>query len=611
MRLAALKKHLVALLVCTLGAVSSQATTTIAQHIAVPSYFVPGALWTQMNDATPAVGIAVANLVNGPDYVFHSDVAAAIQAAHNAGIKVLGYVDTGYFGTTGLTTRLLQSGTEPWRSQIQHDINTWYQFYGSYGLDGIFFDQGQNACGTSNAYAALYESLTSYVKENHAGAFTVLNPGIVVPQCYQNAADVLLTFEGTYECYIQDSSCPEGLRYQSPAWNPVDPNKFWHLVYKTTELQVADAITRSKQRLAGYIYVTPDDLPNPWDTLPAGTYWSALRTQIAPGGTADSTAPTTPATLDTVDYFYTWASLDWEKSTDAGSGVVAYDIYQGANRIWSIPATSSAMQTHTIYGLLPTTSYTVSVKARDGAGNVSASSNALTFSTETADGLAPSAPGTPTVSQLTHTSALLTWAASCDEDDTVAAYDVYQAGTKVLTLGGGTTSATVIDLAPGTATSFTVKARDSEDNVSAASGAVSVTPTALPGGQAIANPAGIYAATTVTYSADYVLPFAFRRVFIDSDSNASTGYGTVSSPVIGADFFIENGAMFRYTGDGTNWSWVGVRSLTPTYSGTTTTWQILVSDLGTSPPTTQKVAFQGDGFAPFTYSSVVTLTRSP
>ena len=30
----------------------------------------------------------------------------------------------------------------------------------------------------------------------------------------------------------------------------------------------------SRQRNAGYVYVTPDDLPNPWDTLPSGSYWT-------------------------------------------------------------------------------------------------------------------------------------------------------------------------------------------------------------------------------------------------------------------------------------------------------------------------------------------------
>lgn len=35
------------------------------------------------------------------------------------------------------------------------------------------------------------------------------------------------------------------------------------------------AMALSKVRRAGWVYVTPDDLPNPWDTLPSEAYWTA------------------------------------------------------------------------------------------------------------------------------------------------------------------------------------------------------------------------------------------------------------------------------------------------------------------------------------------------
>src|SRR4030095_7841262 len=47
---------------------------TIVQKIAVPAYFVPGAeprlapFWPLLNQSAPSVGIAVPNVVNGPDY---------------------------------------------------------------------------------------------------------------------------------------------------------------------------------------------------------------------------------------------------------------------------------------------------------------------------------------------------------------------------------------------------------------------------------------------------------------------------------------------------------------------------------------------------------------
>lgn len=42
------------------------------------------------------------------------------------------------------------------------------------------------------------------------------------------------------------------------------------------------------------------------------------------------------------------------------------------------------------------------------------------------------------------------------------------------------------------------------------------------------------------------------KFFIDSDQSAKTGYKVGT---IGAEIMAENAALFRYTGDGTSWSW--------------------------------------------------------
>jgi hypothetical protein len=43
---------------------------------------------------------------------------------------------------------------------------------------------------------------------------------------------------------------------------------------------MTNAITLSKQRRAGFVYVTPDALSNPYDTLPSDPYWSVELTSI-------------------------------------------------------------------------------------------------------------------------------------------------------------------------------------------------------------------------------------------------------------------------------------------------------------------------------------------
>ncbi len=609
--------------IVALAALPTVAQTTIAQKLAVPAYFTPeSGYWTQLDQGAPTVTIAIANIINGPNYLAATDYENAIQAAHAAGITVLGYVDTGFFGTTGLPTRLGPTDTVSWQSQIESDVNAWFNFYGSYGLDGIFFDEGLNTCGTNTSNVTLYTDIENYVKQNHLGALVATNPGSPVPQCYQNAADILVTFEGLYDCYNQDSLCAQTAWYQGLSWNPVDPNKIWHLVYNTSQTELATASALTKQRNAGYVYITPDTGTDPWDTLPAtgtGGYWSGELADAAPGG-SDHTIPTPPNTLDTVNVGSTWAILNWGPSTDYhGSGVVGYDVYESGVKIVSVPA--SANPQVTINGLQPSTNYSFTAKARTAAGNMSAPSNNLQFTTDIRDGT-DTAPGNLHTTQVTYTSATLAWNASRSNDYPIAYYDVYQNGTKVLTVDAIVTSVTVVGLTPGQTPptySFYVQGRDTDGDISPASSTINVTPTALPTTGALANESGTYTSTTLTYTATYYLPFALRHVFIDSDDNAGTGYQIPwTSPAMGLDYMIENSTLYKYAGVGSDWTWTSVGTVTPTVNGYNVTWQLPVSDL-TNAATTQLVLFEGDGFEPTAYPYPypnppvvpVTLTKQP
>ncbi|MEV6105035.1 endo-1,4-beta-xylanase [Streptomyces sp. NPDC051940] len=89
----------------------------------------------------------------------------------------------------------------------------------------------------------------------------------------------------------------------------------------------------------------------------------------------------------------------------------------------------------------------------------------------------PSTPAGLTVGATTSSSVSLSWSASTD-DTGVTGYDVLRGGTQVGTASG--TSFTDTGLAPATAYSYTVRARDAAGNVSALSGAVSAT--TQPGG---------------------------------------------------------------------------------------------------------------------------------
>ncbi|MFJ6931061.1 glycosyl hydrolase family 18 protein [Streptomyces nigra] len=96
----------------------------------------------------------------------------------------------------------------------------------------------------------------------------------------------------------------------------------------------------------------------------------------------------------------------------------------------------------------------------------------------------PSAPGTPTASDITNTSVKLSWSAATD-DKGVKNYDVLRDGAKVATVTS--TSYSDTGLTAGTDYSYTVQARDTADQTGPVSGARAVRTT---GGTTEPPPAG-------------------------------------------------------------------------------------------------------------------------
>ena len=185
-------------------------------------------------------------------------------------------------------------------------------------------------------------------------------------------------------------------------------------------------------------------------------------------GSTDTVAPTAP-TLTASGTTQTTTNLSWSGATD-NVGVTGYDVYQGTTLIGS----TTTATTFAVTGLTASTTYSFSVKAKDAAGNISVSSNAVSVTTlaPVPDTTAPTAP-TLSASGTTLTTTNLSWTGATD-NVAVTGYDVYQ-GT---TLIGSTTTATtysVTGLTASTTYSFTVKAKDAAGNISVASNAVSVT----------------------------------------------------------------------------------------------------------------------------------------
>ncbi len=101
---------------------------------------------------------------------------------------------------------------------------------------------------------------------------------------------------------------------------------------------------------------------------------AATATTLALGAT-DTIPPSAPANLTATAVSDTRIGLAWTASTD-DTGVAGYEVWRGGTKIATVTTTS-----YSDGGLTASTSYTYTVKAVDGAGNVSADSNAATATT--------------------------------------------------------------------------------------------------------------------------------------------------------------------------------------------------------------------------------------
>jgi hypothetical protein len=202
----------------------------------VPLYIYPGCEWdsiTHIKSTYPSASITViANPDNGPGASKDETYATYIAEMQESGVKVLGYVPTGY-GSRDI-------------SEVESEVDRWVEWY---NIDGIFFDE----VSTDSDKEAYYQSLVDYLKNKSSSYMAVGNPGTYDPDTLSNYTaifDVLIVYE--------DPGYPASL----PSGNP---DKLGVLVY--------DAPTFEEGKFsnilgkAHYVYVTDDSGDNPWDTL--------------------------------------------------------------------------------------------------------------------------------------------------------------------------------------------------------------------------------------------------------------------------------------------------------------------------------------------------------
>lgn len=185
-------------------------------------------------------------------------------------------------------------------------------------------------------------------------------------------------------------------------------------------------------------------------------------TDMVASSTADTTAPVMTGSVSTANVTPTTATVSWAAATDA-VGIARYEYStNGGSTYTSAGMSLSAALT----GLTASTAYALRVRAFDAAENVS---NVITGTLNTSaapDTTAPTLAGSVTTSNVTATTATITWPAATDNVG-VTRYEYSVNGGTSYTNAGTALSAALTGLTGSTTYQLRVRALDAAGNTSA------------------------------------------------------------------------------------------------------------------------------------------------
>jgi hypothetical protein len=196
----------------------------------IPAYFYNTTLWNRVASVN-SDEIVIINPSSGPGKYVDNAYEKFINNLVSNGKKPIGYVYTKW------SKRDI--------SLVKKDIDTWISFYPK--IKGFFIDEANSAA----SYSRYYKVIVNYIKSK-GGYFVVLNPGTIPDSVYFSIGDNVVVYEGNVFS-LPDNICS------------VYSNKSSIIVYNASEAEMKKIADGKSCR---YLYITDDNLPNPYDNLP-------------------------------------------------------------------------------------------------------------------------------------------------------------------------------------------------------------------------------------------------------------------------------------------------------------------------------------------------------
>lgn len=349
-RLAAPALTTLALLLGTGGAM---AQTT---GIGVISYWgTDASLYNQL----PAGSVAVINPDSGifvaagqgttlvPDLASWRDI---VNSSASRGVKLLGYVPTGYFNH-GCNA---EGQCQTW-ARIEAQVAAYFAQLPS--LTGIFFDEAAPSTWSCSAFVTEYQKLRALVAKYRAGAQIAFNAG-VPDNCVVGGAlagETVVLFESSSADY--SAQAPQIAAATAAARSKGVST--WHLVHSVaTQSAMSGIVTQAKQQQVSLAYVTDiggnwqagentwGSLPSYWasevDLLagsPAGVNWGNLTKKLVNAGSSLCLR----GSAGRIDQQACASTSAWTLTLRSVSGVPYYQLKYGSNCATQASASSSAV----------------------------------------------------------------------------------------------------------------------------------------------------------------------------------------------------------------------------------------------------------------------------